>query len=288
MKRRSSSQLCGDDHALVRIGHAAVVPGGQLARCLGAAIGEFTCYRSSSCPRKHHALHQRIRWPDGSRRASPVQAVSPTAYRPCTSVRAVQVGDHAAAGVVRSRHHGNGLLGHVDAQLQAAGVDVGEVLLDETQRLVRDVQVDAVEATLSSSRSRWRGPPHRAVPARRAGRALGIKRVPPVAGSSRRPPSPRTASVIRKLLACGWYRQVGWNWMNSMLLHPAARAPGGGDAVARGRVGVGGVQVDLARAAGGQDGVRAPGKVSTSSVSSSSATGPRSALRAQPWPSFWW
>jgi hypothetical protein len=31
------------------------------------------------------------------------------------------------------------------------------------------------------------------------------------------PPSPRMASVMRKDLAWGWYRQVGWNWMNSML-----------------------------------------------------------------------
>ena len=30
------------------------------------------------------------------------------------------------------------------------------------------------------------------------------------------PPSPRTASEIRKDLAYGWNRQVGWNWMNSM------------------------------------------------------------------------
>ena len=35
-------------------------------------------------------------------------------------------------------------------------------------------------------------------------------------GGRRIPPSPRTASVIRNDLACGWKRQVGWNWMNSM------------------------------------------------------------------------
>ena len=32
----------------------------------------------------------------------------------------------------------------------------------------------------------------------------------------RMPPSPRTASVIRNDFACGWKRQVGWNWKNSM------------------------------------------------------------------------
>ena len=47
-----------------------------------------------------------------------------------------------------------------------------------------------------------------------------MKRVPAAApasgGSFSRPPSPRTASVIRNDFANGWYRQVGWNWMNSM------------------------------------------------------------------------
>ena len=32
----------------------------------------------------------------------------------------------------------------------------------------------------------------------------------------RMPPSPRSASLMRKLFACGWKRQVGWNWKNSM------------------------------------------------------------------------
>ena len=46
----------------------------------------------------------------------------------------------------------------------------------------------------------------------------GMKRVP--SGSSSRPPSPRTASVIRKDLASGWYRQVG---MELDELHVRAR-----------------------------------------------------------------
>ncbi len=47
-----------------------------------------------------------------------------------------------------------------------------------------------------------------------------MKRVP--SGRISLPPSPRTASEIRKDLANGWYRQVGWNWMNSMF---ATRQP---------------------------------------------------------------
>ena len=43
-------------------------------------------------------------------------------------------------------HHRHGVTGDVQAQLQALGVDGGEVLDDEIRRLVADVQVQAVGA----------------------------------------------------------------------------------------------------------------------------------------------
>jgi phage tail tape-measure protein len=99
-----------------------------------------------------------------------------------------------------------------------------------------------------------------------------MKRVPAAApasgGSFSRPPSPRIASVIRKDFAYGWYRQVGWNWMNSMFEHAAAGAPGHRDAVAGGGVRIGGVQVDLAGAAGAST-VCSASKVSTLPLRSS-------------------
>ena len=53
-----------------------------------------------------------------------------------------------------------------------------------------------------------------------------------------------------------WVVQAGGVELDEFhVAHPAARTPSGGDAVASGGVGVGGVEVDLARAAGGQDGV---------------------------------
>jgi hypothetical protein len=87
---------------------------------------------------KHHAFEQRVA-------GQAVGAVQAGAGGLAHGVQArqvgaaVQVGDHAAAGVVRRGHHRNGLLGDVDAQLQAARVDVGEVLLAGSSigRLVR-------------------------------------------------------------------------------------------------------------------------------------------------------
>jgi hypothetical protein len=119
---------------------------------------------------------------------------------------------------VGGRHHRNRLAGDVDAQLQAAGMDGREVFVEEfgglcvmsrkTQsRPWRFISKSMARATMSrgasSARRRVR---HEALPS----------------GRRSRPPSPRRASVIRKDLACGWYRQVGWNWMNSMF---ATRQP---------------------------------------------------------------
>src|SRR5690606_1353703 len=56
------------------------------------------------------------------------------------------IDDDAATGVVRRRHDRNRLAQDVDAELQAALVNGGEVGLDEVGRLVADVQVDAIDA----------------------------------------------------------------------------------------------------------------------------------------------
>ena len=57
-----------------------------------------------------------------------------------------QVGAHAAADVVRCRHHRDGRDRHVDAEGLAGGVDVREVLEQEALRQVRHVEEDAVVA----------------------------------------------------------------------------------------------------------------------------------------------
>ena len=58
----------------------------------------------------------------------------------------------------------------------------------------------------------------------------------PLASTSR-PPAPRTASVIRKFGALSWWKVVGWNCTNSILIsrapaceaiaNPSPRAPAG-------------------------------------------------------------
>ena len=98
------------------------------------------------------------------------------------------------------RDDGDRFLGDVDAEAEQFFVDVWEVPAHEIRVAVRDVQVDEVEAEPldlmvdGASDDVARGKLGTLVEA-------GMKRSP-VSGSLSWPPSPRTASVIRKFLTC--------------------------------------------------------------------------------------
>jgi hypothetical protein len=80
---------------------------------------------------------------------------------------------------------------------------------------MRDVEVDVIEAEPLDLMVDGAGDD---VARRKLGALVerGMKRSPEP-GILSCPPSPRTASVIRKFLTSRLYRQVGWNCMNSML-----------------------------------------------------------------------
>ena len=59
---------------------------------------------------------------------------------------AAGVHQDSAAGVVCGRYHGDRFAGDVDAEIQAAGVDSGEVGLQKARALVADIQVDTIAA----------------------------------------------------------------------------------------------------------------------------------------------
>ncbi len=77
-----------------------------------------------------------------------------------------------------------------------------------------------------------------------------MKRVP--SGSSRWPPSPRIASVIRKFLTSRMVQAGRVELVEFHVRHAAAGAPGHGDAVAGRAVGIGRELIDAARPAGRQ------------------------------------
>src|SRR5471032_1974723 len=132
-----------DDDFLVGVGDAAFVPVRQ--------IGDFILLLRGDVLRAGAADHQAFKQRVAGQAVGAVQAGA-GGFADGVQARDVgasgQVGDHAAAGVVRGRHDRNRLLGDVDAQFQAARVDGGEVLDQECGRLVADVEVDVVEAAL--------------------------------------------------------------------------------------------------------------------------------------------
>ena len=139
----------------------------------------------------------------------------------------------------------------------------GKCALDELGRLVADVEVDAVEAAaLHLVVDGARHDIARRQLAARVVRRHERRRRRAAAG----PPSPRTASVIRKDLALRVV-QAGRVELHELHVgHAAAGAPGHGDAVAGGGVRVAGVEIDLAGAAGGEHHEARAAKVSTRPV----------------------
>ena len=136
--------VVGHHDALIRISDTAFIPGGQRRRYRDT-VGQFLLQPLDCRLRKHAALQQGIA-------GQSIGAVDAGAGAFTHRIQArqvgagIQVGDHAAAGVVSRRHHRDGFTGDVYAEFLAAPGDIREVLQDFLGRLVGDVQVHAVVA----------------------------------------------------------------------------------------------------------------------------------------------
>ena len=129
-------------------------------------------------------------------------------------------------------------------------MDVGEMLADEGLALVRDVEVDAVQAALlhlevdGARHHVARGELAALVVARHEALAVRELEQPALAAHRLRDEEALGVRVV----------QAGGVELDELHVgHRAAGAPAHGDAVAGGGVGVGRVEVDLAGAAGGED-----------------------------------
>ncbi len=240
-----------DDHRFVCILHAAVIPARQ-CRNEQARRGLDGLRGGAG---KHHAFQQRVA-------RQPVGAVQPGAgdFADGKQARQVgapgQVGQHAAAGEVRGGHHRNRLLGDVDAQLQAVRQDVRKVLVQELRALVRDVQVHAVQAVALHFIVDGTG--HH-VARRQFGTRVVLGHETRAAGLGRQQQAPALAAhrfADQERLGMWVVQARGVKLDEFHVRHAAAGAPGGGNAVAGGGVGVGGVEVHLAGPARGQNGLR--------------------------------
>ena len=238
--------VVGDDHVLVGIGDLAGVPAGQRLRQLGGVqLGEHVLRRRTGV---HEALQQGI----AGHAVGAVQA-GEAGLADGIEVRhvgqAMLVHQHAAAGVVRRRHHRDGLAGDVDAEVQAAFVDRGEVLLDERRRLVADVQVHAVDT--QALHLVVDGPRHHI-----AGRQLGTLVEARHEALAIGQPEQRALATQRlgdqEILGLRVVQAGRMELVEFQVADPATGAPGHGDAVAGVAVRIAGVQVDLGGTAAGQ------------------------------------
>ena len=118
------------------------------------------------------------------------------------------VADDSAAHVVRRRDHGDRLLRHVDAVGETVGVNVGKAVTDEVRRPVGDVEEHEFVAALLHFAVDGAG--HDVAGGQVFPGVVVLHEGFPRTGKEN-PPSPRTASEMRKDLASGWKRQVGWN-----------------------------------------------------------------------------
>jgi hypothetical protein len=203
---------------------------------------------------QHHTFEQGIA-------GQPVRAVQAGVGRLADGVEARQVAaafevaDHAAAGVVRGRHHRNRLPGDVDAQLQATCVDGREVFLEEGLAEVPRVEPDMVDTVLlhlevdrAGDDVAWRQFGARVVAVHEAlTEALAIAvldRQQQVRALAAQRLGDQETAFLRVV-------QAGRVELDELhVADAAAGTPGHRDAVAGGGVGVARVAVDLADAAG--------------------------------------
>lgn len=237
-----------DHDFLVGVRHPALVPrrdfrergilGQRLVDVFACGVGE------------HQALQQGVA-------GHPVGAVQPGVGHLADGVEprevgaAAQVGHDAAAGVVRGRHDRDGLAGQVDVVLEAVFVGVRERLAQVVGRLVADVEVhvvqpEALHFVVDGARDD--------VPGRQfAAFVEAAHELPAAAGQAQLCAFAAQRFGHQEGLGAR-VAQAGRVELDEFHVgHAAAGPPRHGQPVAGRGVRVGGVQVDLARPAGGQD-----------------------------------
>ena len=241
--------VVADHHFFIRVRDAAFIPGRQIPR--RAARGQPLQYGPAGGAGIDHAFQQGIAG-HAVRAMQAGAAYLANRVQPGDIRLPVLIDHHAAAGVVRGRHHGQRRRGHVHAQFEAAPVDGREVLFYKGPRLVREVQKDAVMAEplhFMVNRPRHdiaRGQFGRRVVTPHERLAVGMDQLRALAAQGLGDQKGFCPRVI----------QTGRVKLDKFHIgDAAARAPGHGNPVARAGVGIAGVEINLAGPARGQHGL---------------------------------
>ncbi len=212
MKRRSSSQLCETTtHSSASVTRLSS-QGGSTGTLAGALA---SMWAAAACANTMHSSSELL-----ARRLAPcrpVQATSPMASKPGRSVRPARSVSTPPQVKCAVGTTGMGCRVMSMPSLAQCARMLGKCACRNAGLWCEMSRCTQSRPCFFISKSMARATTSRGASSAR-GSCAGMKRVPPAeGGSSNRPPSPRTASLIRKVFSCGWYSPVGWNWMNSRL-----------------------------------------------------------------------
>src|SRR5690606_39828611 len=131
-----------NDHGFVGVDHLRFVPVFYLYRCRCGGQRAFDRLGTGAAIDK--TLQQRVA-------CHAIGAVQSGEGGFANGVQVFHIGatfeidDDTAAGVVRGRYDGNWIARDVDAELEAARLDGGEVVENELGRFVADIEIDAID-----------------------------------------------------------------------------------------------------------------------------------------------
>ena len=166
----------------------------------------------------------------------------------------IVIGHHTTAGVMRSGHDWNALLGDVDAQFKATFVNGREMFFQFLCRFMADVQVHAIQAAFFHFKVD--GARHY-IPRCQFCPFVVLGHEACAIGQFQQTTFAAHCFGDQKAFGIGVVQAGGVELDEFHIGNSASCAPGHGNAVARGCVGVGGVVVHFARAAASQHNVRA-------------------------------
>ncbi|CAI8828920.1 hypothetical protein EMIT0P291_10693 [Pseudomonas sp. IT-P291] len=236
-----------NDHVFIGIGDLARIPGGKGGGHRNSGqLFENVCGRRAGI---NETFKQRV----AGHAVGAVQA-GETGFANGVQTRhvgaALLIDHHTTAGVVRCRDHRNRLPGDVDGKFQAAFVHRREVRLDESFGLVADVQIDAIDAQALHFMVDGPGDD---VPWRQLCPWIEALHEALTVGQLQVGAFASQGFGDQEALGLRVIQASGVELIELQVRHPAARAPGHGDAIAAGAVGVTGVQVNLGRTTGGEN-----------------------------------
>lgn len=239
----------GDEHHLLGMARALVVPGGHIVA--EAVAGHYLGGVARSCVGIYHCLYERI----GGQTVAAVQTGAGALSESVEALDrrlAVAVDLDAAAEIVSGGSHGNVVFGDVDAEREALLIDVGEMLAGLLGVLVGDVEEDVVVAV--ELHLRVDGTGHHVAGSELQTAVILLHEALPLEVAQDAAVAAHGLGDEERGAVAGVEKRRGMELYELHVLHRTLGAVDHGDAVAGGHKGICGGLVDGTHASGGHHG----------------------------------